>query len=788
MTALLRGCPMYSKLVALWLRRKLLLVLLLLGTALQMSCSEYRTPVSRPVPVLNMKGGCVGDLAPLAGGFFKGQSTDFQVREFWQCLDVTLYKFSQVTRGAESGLYRADEIKRFLQTYFVSPSVLTDGLFAEIMALKPILLGGASDYLTQSELVRLRQLMAEFSQISLSLLPHIRQMSQWRQMAQGQGRLPQLPAEEQALGDLLETFLAAAEQVGEALSRSGIAYPRDRLESLVIEIDRIKGTQWSRWLPLALRLKVLTVGGSESSVLAQEWRPLFSLLTRAFHTSFLAGLVTQAPSSSDPSALSLADLAVRAGFDLAEAVVSRQPNQVLAWGQVDSLLVEFENLDALPFSLTAPQALKLFQVLAERFLSPQSCSGSSESEGGITQGSLSRLKALYADWLWGQQSILSLLRGAPSDPEVHPRLRSLALGPIALAHDPQGRLRLWPRSLSSEPLAAYADKDLTQLNLLGFLAEEVIRAYSPVACSSQDLRDGAVMGLDKNQLEVVVGELHPLLAALGLVSFAEDDQQGLSRFVGKVFRDASLFMPRSNGDRQIDLFEAVEFLTFGFSGLNASRLVFSELEAVEHCLRRDPTGEVLGLDPVACLRPLLFARRDILLNHLSQLQAYLNEQDIAQWMRYERELELTVRPSGYSNQPVSVSELTEMMVMMKYIETFFFRFDRDSDGKINLAESLKAFPLFLPTLVDLFESIGVEAEEELVRAFFTFLFREGTTPFDDVEAFEEWMAKPELWAVSADRLIVAKILASLSELASSSMLGELRSVYEKFTGAKNESL
>ncbi len=720
------------------------------------SCSSYREPVSRPAPILNMKGGCLGEAGSTLEQFFRGQASTLEVAEFWQCLDVTLQKFYHVTYGQQPGIYSAEEIREFLRRYFVSGDRLTDPLFAEIMELKRLLIGGSVEHITLAEWGRLRGVMQELRRISLQLNPHMLALQRDSTGPWGQKEDLDLGSGEQVFVEASQALNQAAGGLGRLLGRTQLSYSRLRLEALMGELDRIFSLNLSPWLPLWGQVKEVVVGGSAEVMQAEEWEPLLGLLSRAYGQYVLWNLIHDQGENSSPQALRRWDRWMAESLSLSAGLLRSQPEETLSWNRLESLWAELESLGFLPFAMDQPQWSQLLQTVVCRFLQPD-CEGEGTGSPSLGFGleHLAQIRVLYEDWRQGQASVDRLMRSPERGGEtsaLHPRLQELLAGPWPLVQDRWGRLQL-----TTEARVFDRRRDLETLNGLGFLLQRLMGAYAAAP-------SGEPLSMDRLQLKRAFTELHPLWQSLGLISFESGDEAAMDRFVSKVMRDASLFMPRSQGGDRVHLPELVEFASFALSGLRASQKVFRELQEVEHCPRWSSEGEFLGLDPVTCLRPLLFGRRDQYLQHLPHLRQYLDQGDLRLWELFERQLQLTVRPGAGARQPVSTGELTEMMVLMKYIETFFLRFDQNGNGTINLPESLEAFPLFFPTLQALFEAIGFEPSEEEVLAFFTFLFKEGRTPFDQPDSFEDWLDEPDLWEYEADRLILARILASLSLL------------------------
>jgi hypothetical protein len=132
------------------------------------------------------------------------------------------------------------------------------------------------------------------------------------------------------------------------------------------------------------------------------------------------------------------------------------------------------------------------------------------------------------------------------------------------------------------------------------------------------------------------------------------------------------------------------------------------------------------------------------------------------WKNLQPLLERAARPKQ-STGDLSSGDVVKMWILMQYIEIFFSKYDANRNGLIETDESLIAFKTYDPTVASLLQGFDLGDGER--KAFFTYLFNFGSTPFDDFAGalkFLHWTWEESQWSYEADRLRLAQILAKLA--------------------------
>jgi hypothetical protein len=231
---------------------------------------------------------CLSEVLPVMQGFVKGDASDAQVAQIWDCFGGALELFGRYIRGGEDGRYSSRELANFFELYFLKDVKISDRLLVEIMRLKQIFVGGANDNLTAQELQDLMAFSKAMKGLSLRLLPYMKVYSMnWK--ATGIS----------SLGDDVHYFEAAnvalqegSKELAGLISKNNQPYTLTHFPVLLDEFSKLYGESWpiveavQRTMPLVQKLKRTLAGGDEAVVAAAEWRR-FALLGARGYVQFL---------------------------------------------------------------------------------------------------------------------------------------------------------------------------------------------------------------------------------------------------------------------------------------------------------------------------------------------------------------------------------------------------------------------------------------------------------------------------------------------------------------------
>ncbi|MFZ3231600.1 MAG: hypothetical protein WA160_15435 [Pseudobdellovibrio sp.] len=93
--------------------------------------------------------------------YFKGDATDDQATNSFQCLEEVFSAFRDNIRGQTNGEYTPQEIASFVQMNFIKDaSTFSNSFLDELMKFKVALLGGSTDVISKSEITQLVDLLS----------------------------------------------------------------------------------------------------------------------------------------------------------------------------------------------------------------------------------------------------------------------------------------------------------------------------------------------------------------------------------------------------------------------------------------------------------------------------------------------------------------------------------------------------------------------------------------------------------------------------------------------------
>jgi hypothetical protein len=255
--------------------RTILLALLALPLALN-GClfkTNEKVEAKALAPVaLKSTDGCLSEGPKVAQQFLEGKVEDGQIDALSNCVVRSIDALKNMVRGAEIGVYSSEEIRGFLENYFVREANIPVGLFNEGMNLKRAMLGGSNHQVTLVELDRTRDL-AIIVRDQLKLLRPFMPL-QWSSVVK--------------MGSTeLDTFVSALENAGLALGQvignGGTSYSFENLDALMGWLEKMYDANerdnpirlLRSSIPLLKLFKAAAWGSSDDRIDPHEWSQFF---------------------------------------------------------------------------------------------------------------------------------------------------------------------------------------------------------------------------------------------------------------------------------------------------------------------------------------------------------------------------------------------------------------------------------------------------------------------------------------------------------------------------------
>lgn len=686
--------------------------LLALGSA---SCGrllgEKAPDASEIVGLSTQEVGCLSGASTRLASYFKGElKDDEQVGALWRCASRSLELFAQKTQGHDQGVYRAEELKRFLEKYFLNGSRIPDEVFVQVMEFKRGLFGGKSQSLTGAEIERVRDLLELIRLHAIALRPY-----QPLEL-EAHSRLS-----EAQLDDLRQKLKAAANGIGELLARNAASYPMENALELFEQLrgyldlrglDPILNFARPR-LEAVMAFKAVLTGTDPQVIFPSDWLKLFSSGAEAF----VLGIEHRQLALQEPTWLAGTGLRrIRSWLNglalFLEQVVRRHPGGVLRFEKMEALIDSFA-VSELPIQIglrSWENAKPALRHVIQRML------GGSSAEArrapGLTLDAVRSLRLAFATWARGQEQVERIVNSA--DPKAYLESMRGTLGRL---------LRETPALLGEEagnevaiPAPAGARKTLHHLSMLNLLYGVVRQG---VMGYSHDPLRPIERGFQLEELRELYEDFRQI--GIELRIFDPDGE----KVPEKRFFESNLLTFAADGDGYADVVEMTQELLLLLSGKAlADRIhAFSaQSRAGVSCLFGD-------LDPYGypwldarCFRERLFNTtafglfferfprfRDFYSEILAKPRTPITDlpgsaareltEGEQRRLRFHQAFEEATRERGFSDEhPVGSEDIQAMVMLVHYMEVIFARFDRDGSGTLDPQETLLAVPVLASKL------------------------------------------------------------------------------------------
>lgn len=688
---------------------------------------------------------CLKNFDTTVSDFLDGRLPNSKVEVFWNCLDLAVVEFVSYVQGANGKTYKPEELVKFIGDVFLGDATLSQetDLIQELMEIKRLFVGGSTSVITHDDLyVQGRRFIQELKLATLELNPHMKVLHDGLASP-----IKDSGIKESEVKNAILAMNSASLRMARLFRDSQGYYSFSHLMALVRSLESYMRKSdpnfdfgnTKKYIPVFAELKGLLVAQPYDLVRNQDWTELFGMLSEVMGWALQYRFYVEDQDWDQGKPLAVLDTIVQQALGVLEKAVSGQPRSEFSYVDLDRFLDQIEDFDILPMDLDAPTLKEVLRRLGTRSLS---------ATGSTTGWDLADVRVLSSEvgrWLEAQHYINDVLnqsqvvaRGGAS--EMASLMRS---SDFPLRVDAQGRLEFSEESLSGQ----WDRYSLTTLNWQRAIIRGLMRGYAV-----QTSPDGAT-GLSQEQLVLLANDWQALAQKLGLFEVGKAEATAK-----KIFMESNLFLPASNGNDRTEFAEAVQYLAYGVSGLHASGIIRDQM--LDRC---GAPGAPNKLD-AQCYRATLYAqRRDFLV----QLPIFLSDMgdDRSRFEEFFANVEYTTR-GNVSDDPIARGDIVKELILVQFIETFFAKFDSTNDQRINVDETLAAFPVFKRSLDEIVRSgFGMRMNNDELLALFTFFFKYGKPPQSNLGGaikFLNWRWTPERWSYNEDRRRVSKILAELN--------------------------
>jgi hypothetical protein len=655
---------------------------------------------------------CLDSVGVQMDDYIDGVASASDVREVVGCFAYVVTTFGKYVQGAVPGRYTPQELRRFLEVYFLNQDkslregehILSDALIEEAMVVKRLFLGGSENVITKSDLARTLEVLPQLEAVFLELRPHINIL-----LARGESRR-----------DVLDSEVSGAEAAIAQAARQLFAlfqtdqngrYEFSNLSRLVFEVGgfiarsrpETRFRDLNKYVPLLGEIKALLLHSRASGVDPDEWMRMSEISARTVSLFLRLSIGFRGLDVFEFDELKLNSIE---GFvSSAEALLNlafmRREGRPVPLSDFGKVFLEAEAVGLLSEKFGAVELRGIWRWFTDDILS---FGAKDRALMGLTPDKVRYLLLEVRNWVAVERALREGQSGDWTGPArvAWAEMQAILDGPWALSLDAHGRLLMGDGSATTNTAGQ------SRLNLERAVLSLLFKGYS-----KEGLAVGGWPAIRASDLAKAYIDLHPALVAIGLADKSD------TLYHAKIFRDANLFMYRSDGDETLSFFEAVEYIHHIFTGLSAGVYVYERL----------PVDCLIGVDQIrdSCFRRELKEQISDYFAHMPLLLEYVNSLTGGEWATDLSNLETSVRDDVTDGVPFKKSDLYEMFVFLQYVEGLLLRFDQNQNGSIDLQESLVAFEQFKVVLGGLVGFDPVANREDLL-ALFTYLLKYGVVP------------------------------------------------------------
>lgn len=693
---------------------------------------------SQEVPIIKLGGvSCLTQSGQKIDRYFTDGVSAAEVHEVWNCFAYALRTFQTYTRGAESSSYTAEELRLFLEKNFLTDPrqplkpgehIISNELLTQMMLLKRLFLGGSQEMVTRKEISETFRIMGVFQKVMLDLQPHIGLLL---------FKSTSKPTHDE-LRAAEKTLAGAVKKMTSLLNSSEARYEIANFSKLLNELrlylgranpDTSFGTI-AKYLPAAARVKAVLLNSSSQVIEAGEWAGLGDLFVDITCIALRGFYFFESESLFDLNTFPMLHGVFTQATEVLQRSLAVRHGEPLTNQEIGLVIDEFAALGHLPFQLSVEDTKSKYEWFVDFILNPRGRNPVS----GITASKIRYFSGEIEQWANIQRL---LVNGHADQSPSWLEMKEILNGPWGMSLDSDGRIVL-SRDAKATNLPAS-----TRLNWMRGALNLLFAAYGSA--------DGELPQkvLNKDEYHRALFDLQPLFIAFKLIS---SDETG---YADAFFRDANLFMPRSDGNYELSFIELIEYLHFTLGGIDAGRVFIADLPGecqVSESVFRENCFEMNWL------------KSSHYLAHMPSYYAYFLSRSSVQWQDEMRSIVATVRDANSSG--MTNSDIYEAFILLQYIEVLMLRFDADASGDFDIAEGLNALPHFETIIKDKLKDI-VESEDAF-KDIFTYMLRYGEVPISNGDPLmpirmQNWIWQRERWQLSANRETLLKILANLKK-------------------------
>ncbi len=765
---------------------------------------------------------CLSTVSTDIKEYFEGHSTVVKTEKMWDCASRALELFSQFTKGKNENYFEPQELRNFLQKYFLGDLRISDEFLTAGMKLKSVILGGSDSVLSKDDIANTRKLIEVLKKVTVKLQPyqpirpsHINEL------------------EESVVDQAVNELRSATKLLGNALSETSKDYAFSDFISLFTNLNsffaqsKVNVFELSSLLelfPVIIEVKNLAISRPKEIISKSDWSRILEMGALWYGWILKASnmhhqyVVTQAKNISIP--MLFWGQGIRRMFTLLIEMKDIVVNSIKSWPSNMIPMSEFYSLvdkigderisEWFVEGLTADTMKKTITPLIRRLMNglnqvqfmtksveatkPNGVKkkvevGHREGPNGLTIEAMDNLVTEISRFVDGQIYIEALFdKVAGKDNWTLSRAydqgeliaNSFYINPELtnkeVAYDIRNIIKTTrPLFRGEEPKIFFTDSktadtnhsfyNLFQNNWMTMVARIFIRGYA-----TDKSRAEGVSGLNLRELTGIYDDFWYFGRDIKFLDKRENTHTKRHKTAMKRFMEANIFSFESDGGDTLKLNELTQLLAFLVSSKTLSSKIHQQLAAICKVGEADVFGKPL-ID-ANCFQNSLFDDKEKLYEQywstMPRLKSYYSSLDDKAKHYFKLLLIKAAMGDHVDNYMYESDDTDALASILHYVEAVFSRFDEDSVGGIDKYEAAKAFPIFEYEL----SKLSCTTNQKILKNIFTYLLHHGEQPdpkFPKMLSFVWWMAKDKvgLQSLHADRIRMLEILGTISDATTS---------------------
>lgn len=710
--------------------RMALFVALTLGLS---ACDLYMN--AKP-PQASLKIGgmnCLSQIGPTVSAYVDDELSETEINEFFSCMQKAFVLFEGNTRGSKQDEYTPNEIRNFLQKYFIKDRKISDELLGEFMLVKTTLVGGTVDVIKRKDLHEAAAILETLKKEAIHLKPYIRLLN--NQLIDKEPRenlRERIQVAQQKMHESIEVIVPLFANAQQPYSIQNFENLLNELREFVNWDNHFSSPRpISQWMGLLRNFKDVTVSKTEQ-IAPQEWGPLLKASAN-WYTLFLEIKISwDLKNFWEEDHLAKLHGIVQKAMRYVRDAIGRQ-----AGARTQARVIEFERLSALYESVekmgwTSPQWPKIAvdqvfrafitKILGEEFLPPET-----RRAKGIGLIHLDRLQKEVAQWYdyQGQIEASQLLnhQSFPLRQFYYPDISG-----ILLIEDFD----------KNEKIDRF---NLTVYNALRSLSNLAIKGYAVQPR----------LGLSRQELQNLYLDIRDLMIAWHLAD-PREYKTGM-----RAYLEGNLFTYAANGNDHLESAELIQLMAFLKTGGQLGNVLYDSM--LPYCM--DATLDVHGKNSLlrGCVQRFLSDHLGTMTQNMPGFKKFFNDLDRTARMEYVGDLLEAVYTRHSVPEVVESGDVLSLAAVLQYEEAVFTRYNHNRDLELAGAELDEAFHTFRWLLKNMAEATCQPLSDSRVRLAFDYILRYQEIPESDLKTW--WRFQWDSDPIHLDRMHLNKVFKTL---------------------------